>query len=193
MISIFPKPNSVRIIQATYFDNGKPSYPVRGNKTDGGKGKNIPQHMVKILAWTGEPIDFGYPDFSTNAIMIPHDKFPKRIETWMSRGTISQNYKNTLDTLIQLTEAKDAMERERTFYAPLFDRGKGQTYFEDQIMVGIVDAGVMLRATLYVNAAQFNLSVWDASYPGGAPMSGKARSMCRLDLVDYSPSWRTCS
>ena len=180
------------LVQATYFDNGKPIHPVRKSKTARGKGKNPPQHMVTLAVWTDADIELERPDFRTNIIMIEHHKLPRRLATWLSKGSISQEFHDDI-TALHAGQGVDAFGAARTYYGPLFDRGKGQTYLDGQLLHMVIEGGAVHSATLVIEGAAVALPAWATTYCSGTPLKGTAKGMCRLDRCDFSSSWRTCS
>jgi hypothetical protein len=179
-----PCPSNITLLQATLIDNG----------TKETREKYEQEYKMCMEVWTSpaDQINLHQIDWKRNVVLIEYYHFSRKMDGWLSKGTISQEYFKTLGDLWKLSG-------QNHWFGMIGDKGdkkgsgpKGTRYYDHQfIRVELQNRGP--KEILFLNNGELIHSTKFVSTDlKGNPLKHRYTAQARIDVSgEYYENWST--
>lgn len=179
-----PDVNDITLVQATLIDNG----------TKDVREKYEKEFKMCLEVWTGAPDDINLAqiDWKRNVVLVEYYAVSKRIDQWLARGSISQEYYKTLGEVWKMSSTSH-------WFGLLGDKGdkkgngpKGTRYYDHQFICVEMKDRIPVYLELCLPGYAIAASNFVPADLKGNPLKGRYTHQARIDLSgEYYTNWPT--
>jgi hypothetical protein len=179
-----PCPSNITLLQATLIDNG----------TKETREKYEQEYKMCMEVWTSpaDQITLHQTDWKRNVVLIEYYQFSRKMDGWLAKGTISQEY---FETLCAFWKASG----QNHWFGMIGDKGdkkgtgpKGTRYYDHQFIRVELQNRAPNEIIFYNNGELIDSAKFVSTDLKGNPLKGRYTSQARIDLSgEYYENWKT--
>jgi hypothetical protein len=186
-----PEIKEITLLQATYFNNGP----------KGVRRKNTSERAVCLEVWTDEAEEINITDWQwkRSIPLIEYYAFSKRFESLLARGSITQDYHDTLKE-IWTRMRPNLNSNESIWFGLIGDKGdkigtgkKDTNYYDHQyvLMQFVADVPTIMFFFSEKDNEPLIVEKFVSTDMKGNSLKGTAKFQARVDLCHYDSDWKT--